>query len=81
MRDKGELVTVMSLDLSKAFDFIPHSLPLAKLKAYGFGEESCASQGDYLNDRSQSQDRGFLLYLERSQAGNTTGKCSGTYVI
>ena len=50
---KGEVVVVMSLDLSKAFDVIPHSLRLAKLKAYGFGEEICASSRDYLNDRSQ----------------------------
>ena len=53
MRDKGELVAVMSMDLSKAFDVIPHSLLLAKLKAYGLGEESCALLRDYLNERSQ----------------------------
>ena len=33
MRDKGELVAVMSMDLSKVFDVLPHSLFLAKLKA------------------------------------------------
>ena len=53
MRDKGELVAVMSMDLSKAFDVIPHSLLLAKLKAYGVGEDSCALLRDYLSDRSQ----------------------------
>ena len=53
MRDKGELVAVISMDLSKAFDVIPHSLLLAKLKAYGVGEDSCALLRYYLSDRSQ----------------------------
>ena len=33
MRDRGELVEVVSMDLSKAFDVIQHDLLLAKLKA------------------------------------------------
>ena len=53
MRDKRKLVAVMSMDLSKAFDVIPHTLLLAKLKAYGVGEDSCALLRDYLSDRSQ----------------------------
>ena len=32
-RDKKELVGIVSLDLSKAFDTIPHALLLAKLVA------------------------------------------------
>ena len=53
MRDSGELVAVVSMDLSKAFDVIQHDLLLAKLKAYGVGEESCALLKDYLSGRQQ----------------------------
>ena len=34
MRGRGELVAIVSMNLSKAFDVIQHDLLLAKLKAY-----------------------------------------------
>ena len=48
MRDRGELVAIVSMDLSKAFDVIQRDLLLAKLKAYGVGEGSCALLKNYL---------------------------------
>ena len=51
--DNKEIVCVVSMDLSKAFDNIPHSLLLAKLKAYGVNENSCALLGDYLSSMKQ----------------------------
>ena len=51
--DNKEIVAVISMDLSKAFDTVPHALLLAKLKAYDLHESSCALIGDYLTDRMQ----------------------------
>ena len=38
MRDMGELVAVVFMDLSKAFDVIQYPLLLSKLRAYGMDE-------------------------------------------
>ena len=40
-------------DLSKAFDCLNHELLIAKLEAYGFGEDSCKFILDYLRNRKQ----------------------------
>ena len=53
MRGRGELVAVVSMDLSKAFDVIQQPLPLAKLKPYGVDIENRALLQDYLSHRSQ----------------------------
>ena len=44
---------MISLDLSKAFDCVPHGLLLAKLKAYGVAETGIALMWNYLTGRSQ----------------------------
>ena len=53
MRDNGQLVGIVSMDLSKAFDVIQHPLLIAKLKAYGLDKDSCALLRDYLSNRKQ----------------------------
>ena len=57
--DHGKAFGVLLTDLSKAFDWFPFSLFMAKLKAYGFHNSSLKWVNDYLSHRSQ-----------RTQVGN-----------
>ena len=41
------------MDLSKAFDCLPHKLLLAKLKTYGFSDNSVKFMLSYLKERIQ----------------------------
>ena len=41
------------MDLSKAFDCLPHELILLKLEAYGLSKESCSLLKSYLTTRKQ----------------------------
>ena len=38
--DRKEVVTILSTDMSKAFDSLSHSLTLKELDAYGFNSSS-----------------------------------------
>ena len=51
--DKGLCTGILLIDLSKAFDCISHELLIAKLKAYGFANNSLELISDYLSDRKQ----------------------------
>merc|ERR1711942_94839 len=51
--DKHKVVGAMLLDLSKAFDCLPHRLLLAKLKAYGLNNDACQLIHSYLLNRRQ----------------------------
>ena len=51
--DNNDITGVLSMDLSKAFDCLPHSLLIAKLSAYGISDDSCQLVGSYLSSRKQ----------------------------
>ena len=48
-----KVVAAMLVDLSKAFDCLPHRLLLAKLSAYGLSNDSCHLLMSYLSERKQ----------------------------
>ena len=50
-RDTGETVTVLSTDMSKAFDSVHPVLLLAKLKANGFSESALNLMKSYFDER------------------------------
>ena len=52
--DKNYVVGAVLMDLSKAFDCIPHDLIIAKLATYGFDIKSLEYILSYLTNRQQS---------------------------
>ena len=51
--DQGKCVGALLMDLSKAFNVIPHGLLIAKLKAYGYDDNVVKLIRCYLYDRKQ----------------------------
>ena len=47
--DKGNSVSAIFMDLSKAFDTLNHDLLIANFKAYGFSAKSLSYIHSYLN--------------------------------
>jgi phosphohistidine swiveling domain-containing protein len=52
-KDQGKYVGAILMDLSKAFDVIPHGLLVAKLKAYGYDNSLSNLILSYLSHRNQ----------------------------
>ena len=72
------------MNLSKAFDCLPHQLIIAKLKAYGVSDEGAAMLWSYLTSRKQcvklSGTVGDWLYIVFDK-GRPTRIHSGTYYL
>ena len=51
--DESGFVGTILMDLSKAYDCLPHDLMVAKLEAYGLAKESLQLISDYLSYRKQ----------------------------
>ena len=52
--DKGNMVGVMMIDLSAAFDMVDHPLLLQKLQLFGLEGDALSWVGSYISGRSQS---------------------------
>ena len=65
-KDKGGITGSILMDLSKAYDCIPHDLLIAKLEAYGFSVPSLKLIYSYLTNRKQRIKIGssFSRWLE-----------------
>ena len=51
--DRGELVAMVAMDLSKAFDSLLHGLLIAKLTTYDLDDHAALLLRDYLTGRRQ----------------------------
>ena len=62
----GRVVEMVLMDLSKAHDYLPQDLLIAKLVAYGFGHHSLSLINSYLSNRKQRVKVGskFSEWLE-----------------
>ena len=49
--EKNQYVAAVLMDLSKAFDFLPHDILLDKLSAYGMSTDSVSLLESYLSGR------------------------------
>ena len=58
--DKGGHVACISMDISKAFDCLPHCLTICKLFAYGLSREACTLIASYLLQRKQRDKIGNI---------------------
>ena len=67
--DRNRIIGAVLLDLSKAIDYIPHELLVAKLNAYGFDRQALKLIYSYLKERTQSLHiiisiKTFLIYYQ-----------------
>ena len=68
--DNNEYIAAIHMDLSKAFDCLPHDILLRKLSAYGFTENSIKLLYSYLSYRKQQIKIGNIVCMwEKVQKG------------
>ena len=67
--DKKNVAGAVLMDLSKAFDCLPHIILLAKLKSYGFSDNSMEFMYSYLDKRVQREkiNSDFSNWMETKQ--------------
>ena len=80
--DNNQIVGAVLMDLSKAFDCIPHELLIAKLSAYGFDTKTLKFFLSYLKGRKQSVNiKGTLSTCMDVLAGVPQGSILGPVIF
>ena len=80
--DNNQIVGAVLMDLSKAFDCIPHDLLIAKLAAYGFDKKTLKFFLSYLKGRKQSVNiKGKLSSYMDVLAGVPQGSILGPVIF
>ena len=76
--DNNKLVGAVLMDLSKAFNCLPHDLLIAKLAAYGFDRKTLKLFHSYQKDRKQVvKIKGFVGILKEIISGVPQGSILG----
>ena len=76
--DDDKMAGAILMDLSKAFDCLPHDLLIAKLDAYGFDKEALRHILSYLSGRKQCvKNGGSLSMLKLILSGVPQGSVLG----
>ena len=78
--DNHNIATV-AIDLSKAFDCLPHDLILEKLKFHGLGDQALSLMRSYLSSRHQRVKVGSLLHVGRGVKRSPSRLRLGTYIV
>ena len=65
-KGKSGVIEKVLMNLTKAYDCLPHDLFIAKLAAYGFDDSAISLISDYLSKRYQwvKQDQFLVLNLK-----------------
>ena len=80
--DNNQCVGTLLMDLSKAFDCVPHGLLLCKLKAYGLSDNACRFMGTYLSGRKQRvKIDGTRSEWHKISKGIPQGSCLGPVIF
>ena len=76
--DSNKVVGAVLMDLSKAFDCLPHDLLIGKLEAYGLDREMVKLVYSYLKERKQAvKVKGFAGILKLIISGVPQGPILG----